>query len=598
MSPDPDGVSGSQHRDSRGQHRLSDGDRRAGGRHTVSVRGDDSAFDIPRAMPPSTLRRRLNVLLLSRLVVATLLFGGTLLFAIDGARGMTAFTPVALIAATIAMFAATGMFAAQLMTGRASLRLITIEQIAFDLCLASVLVYVSGAAGSVFTVLYGIVVLYTAMTLGPAGSRFVAGISIVVYAGLGYAVATGALPAPPDQAARPYELQATELGFALFSNTVALIVVGALASYLSGRLLSAGGRIERAEARVLHLAQRNFDIVRSMSSGLLTIDLADRIVQANPAAAAMFGVEPPALEGELVGAFMQLEDEARGEVDAVRPDGSNFPIGYSKTPLRNTDGEVEGSLVVFADLTEVQALRVEADRAQRLALLGGVAAALAHEIRNPLGSISGSVQMVAESSELDEDDRQLLGIISTEVDRLNQLVTTMLDIGRPSIPRPGATNITAVARDVAAVAAQDETLQRAHIELVCPDAELVAHVDPDRLRQLLWNLLKNAVQASPQNGRVEIRIQAEGEGVELLVSDAGPGVPEADRPRLFEMFFSKRSLGMGMGLALAKQIVDAHSGTITVGDSELGGAAFRVWLPKEPPHRRPTPASTAALPTH
>ncbi|HJK92092.1 MAG TPA: ATP-binding protein, partial [Polyangiaceae bacterium LLY-WYZ-15_(1-7)] len=546
----------------------------------------------PPAPPEETLRRRLMGALVLRLAVATLLLGGTLLFAVDGSRGYSAFTPASLIALITATYAISGLSAGLLASG--ATRGLAWAQLAFDLLLTTGLTYLSGAAGSVFTILYGVVILNAAFTVGPAGARVVAVGALGLYLGLGYAVARGLLPPPPDQNPRPYQLEAHELGFALFSNVVALLSVAGLAGGLASRLARTGGELRRAEASASRLARLNDDIVRSLSAGLLTLDAEGVIQTANPAAGELLGAAPEALVGrpvlELLPLPPELDDrdtEERSDVEAHRVDGSSFPAGYTRSPLWGADGAVSGTLVIFQDLTEIRSLREQAERAERLAALGRLASALAHEIRNPLGSISGSVQIVAEVPELHEEDRHLLDLVLSETERLNELVTTMLDLSKPARPRPSRVDLVALARDLVAMARGDTTLGRVRVEVVAEREPLEAWVDRDRVRQLLWNLLKNAIQASPTEGEVTIRLDPEEGGVALSVVDQGAGIPQATREHLFDMFYSRRDHGMGIGLALVKQIVDMHAGTIEVGDGPDGGAAFRVWLPGAPAEAKP-----------
>ncbi len=534
----------------------------------------------------AALRRRLQWLVAGRVLVATLLLGGTLLLTVDTrTAGYSGFTPAALIGLTIAIYAASALFAGALLGGE-HLKANAYAQVGWDLLSTTFLVYLSGAAGSPFTVLYGIPILAAAMTLGPAASRTIAGLALLGYLAVAYAVTSGLIPHPPDQRPHAYDPTRSELGYALLSNGVGLGLVALLAGSLADRLSQTGGRLAEAEAEAAALARLNEDIVRSMNAGLLTTDASGRVRTVNPAGAAMLGASPETLAGTDVKRLIPgATGEGRGESIARRPDGEEFPVGFTRTPLRGGDG----FLLVFQDLTEIRALREQAERAERLAALGRLAAALAHEIRNPLGSISGSVQMFSELPQLGPEDQHLIQIVLKEVDRLNELVTTMLDLSRPSRPRPTEVDVAALAEELAAVARTDSTLGSVTIELQRAGEPVLAEVDPNQLRQLLWNLLKNAVQASPLGGVVTVEIDGDRDQVTILVRDQGPGIPAADRERLFEMFYSNRDHGIGLGLALVKQIVDGHEGRIEVGDAPGGGAEVRVRLPRT---QRPASAST------
>jgi len=264
-------------------------------------------------------------------------------------------------------------------------------------------------------------------------------------------------------------------------------------------------------------------------------------------------------------------------------------MGFTLSALLGEEGNRTGTLLAFQDLTEIRMLRHRAEQAQRLAVLGRLATGLAHEIRNPLSSISGSVEMVRESNALSPEDERLLGIVIAEVERLNSLVTTMLQVGRPSQIQTDRVDLRSIASDVTAVARGEATTSNGlRIEEVSPGEPIIVRVDSDRMRQVIWNLVRNAVQASPRHGTVEVRTGLDEEGRAFLeVADEGPGIGAAQRERLFDMFYSGRSHGVGLGLALVKQIVDQHRGTIDILDRDGRGTRFRITLPREQGSVRP-----------
>jgi two-component system sensor histidine kinase HydH len=223
-------------------------------------------------------------------------------------------------------------------------------------------------------------------------------------------------------------------------------------------------------------------------------------------------------------------------------------------------------------------VRGELDAAQRLSTLGKVAAGLAHEIRNPLGAIRGAIELLPTSA-ADVEAERLRALVLREVDRINELVTQMLTLARPQAPQLSTVSVRAVVHEVAQLAGEDRKLGGATIAVRAPeDFELRANAA--QLRQVLWNLLKNAVQVGPPDTAIRVEVVAADGGVEIRVDDAGPGVPPEDRERVFDLFYSSRPYGVGIGLATCRQIVVAHGGRIRAETSDLGGASFRVWLPR------------------
>lgn len=228
-----------------------------------------------------------------------------------------------------------------------------------------------------------------------------------------------------------------------------------------------------------------------------------------------------------------------------------------------------------------------ADQAERMAALGRLAAGLAHEIRNPLGAIAGSIQLLRTVPNLSGEDRRLCDIIQREAARLNDLVTDMVDLSRPRKPLLSSVDVAAVAREVVELsAASGRGVSDVQIRYEgLPAAPVQA--DGAQLRQLIWNLVRNAVQASRPGESVLVHVQHnQHDQVELSVIDGGAGIDETARERIFDAFFSTRSQGTGVGLAVVKRIADEHRFSIQV-ESEAGhGATFRVTLACSPEDAR------------
>lgn len=219
-----------------------------------------------------------------------------------------------------------------------------------------------------------------------------------------------------------------------------------------------------------------------------------------------------------------------------------------------------------------------AERAERMAALGRLAAGLAHEIRNPLGSIAGSVELLRSARGLGAEDQNLCDIIAREASRLNDLVTDMVDLSRPRVPELAPVDVAAVARDVVALAGRSgRSVSDVEVVYEGPHS-LVIQVDGSQFRQLVWNLVRNGVQASSPGRPVRVVLGVEDGRAELRVIDRGIGIDAEARARLFDAFFTTRSHGTGVGLAVVKRIVDEHGFSIDVESDAGQGATFRVTL--------------------
>ncbi|MFK7997981.1 MAG: nitrogen regulation protein NR(II) [Polyangiales bacterium] len=515
------------------------------------------------------LIRRLQGLLLVRLVVATVLLGGMLYVTSD--RGYSGFTSTALIALIAMTFAGSALFGGMLLSRAATTALVG-SQLGFDLLLATGFVYLSGAASSFFTSLYGVTILAAAVVSSPLGTRVTTVVAVALYLVVALGIPVGVFPPPPDQPLGLYALQDTELGFVVLANLFGLGLVGILSERLATRLDLAGASLRKAK-------ELTRGVVESLTSGLLTMDPSGTISSANSAAARLLGSEPDVLVGLPVTQFLPLAaDHGRGEGEATGAKGNTFPVGYTSAPLR---GE-QGALVLFTDLTEIRSLREAASRADRLATLGRLASGLAHEIRNPLGAISGSVQMVRDS--VTGEDKSLLDIVLSEVDRLNDLVTQMLDVARPPVLRRAPTLIHELCAEVVLMTRADESFR--NVKFRAEGSSAPVNVDSARFRQLIWNLLKNAAQASPPGGVVSLVTSETDDMVVLTVSDEGDGIDESQREHLFDMFSSGHDHGIGLGLAVVRQIVDTHGAAIHVTNNEDAGAQFVVEIPLEDPESK------------
>ncbi len=524
-----------------------------------------------------------------RLAVATLLLGGTLAITIHQDPEVKGFTSRFLLGLIVATYLVSVVSALSLRK-LSNARLYAATQIGWDLALTTCLIYLTGGFSSGFPFLYGLQILMAAIVVGPNTSRATGALSLAIYAVIGYSLAEGWISAPPDQPATRYQSLDTEIIVIALLHVVGLTVVTLLASSLASRLGRTGGELRRATFDAARLAHLNENIVRSLTSGLMTSNDEGVIRTINPAGAAILNVSPenavgnavhdflPALQIETIGSDNRL---LRAEGEARRLDGTRIPIGYSRTPLRDAEGKEHGELILFQDLSELNKLRDAAKQAESLAALGRLSTGLAHEIRNPLGSISGSVEMIRASNALSSEERHLLDIVLGEIDRLNALVTTMLELGAPRQPRLEPTDLGKLTYDVTEMVRKGAA-ESSHITISTqvPTLPVTAYADSDQVRQILWNLLRNALQASPPYSTITVRVwNDDAQKAYIEVADEGSGISVQNQERLYDMFYTGRKHGVGLGLALVRQIVDAHQGSIEVHNREGTGARFIVALP-------------------
>ncbi|HEX9191300.1 MAG TPA: ATP-binding protein, partial [Candidatus Deferrimicrobiaceae bacterium] len=277
----------------------------------------------------------------------------------------------------------------------------------------------------------------------------------------------------------------------------------------------------------------------------------------------------------------------RPEIRFRRPDGVEIHLGFSSSRMKDAEGEATGQVFIFQDLTPIKQMEERIRIADRLAGVGELAAGLAHEIRNPLASIAGSSQLLRESPGVPgEEAATLLEIIERESRRLNGLITDFLAYTGPSARNVQAVNLPSLIRDVTEAIRAGEARDGGVSIAFAAAKELLVEGDPEQLRQVMWNLIRNALQATPPGGRVLLdvfeQIRQGGRFVVATVSDTGPGVDPRNLGKIFNPFFTTKEGGTGLGLSISQRIIHYHKGFIEVRSAPGKGSTFYVFLPARP----------------
>lgn len=233
-------------------------------------------------------------------------------------------------------------------------------------------------------------------------------------------------------------------------------------------------------------------------------------------------------------------------------------------------------------ISELETSQKNLERAAKLAVVGEMAAAMSHEVRTPLGILRSSANVLQREPQLSKEGHEVLGFIISETERLNNLVSSLIDAARPRLPAFTEVNLSALAiKCIAMLSAQAQTK---NVQLDChADQDYLIKADSEQMTQVLMNLLINAIQMLPNHGKVEVGITALQDTIQLTIADNGPGIPAGSQAQIFEPFFTQRAGGVGLGLAVVRQIVHAHQGEISYSPSQQGGAQFNITLPKLTP---------------
>lgn len=423
-------------------------------------------------------------------------------------------------------------------------------QVGLDLLMLAGVVWVTGGPLSPFAFLFCLIVLEAALALQRQATMTTAVTASIVLIGINGG-----------------NVQAVSV---TAGQVAAVLSLGFLASALMQQA-------QAAKSELLRLGNLHERVLLGLSSGIITTDKRGRIDFANPA-----GLSILKRTGDIVGTALsdvsselgELTPEQldRGEVE-VRVENRTLVLGLSAVPLFDAHNVVVGHTLIFRDLTSIRLAERERQRHSQLAIVGGLAANLAHEVRNPLGAVSGSIDMIAQNPRLEPDERHLVRIVQREVERLNSLIADFLEYARPQASERVHYDVASLADEVVHLFSVDPAAATHRISRTGVVAGAFALVDTGQVRQILINLLKNAVQAAQPGTLVELNVQM---GVVLSVWNEG--APITDVERIFEPFFTTKLGGTGLGLPLVHQLVRQNAGDIRV-RHEGGRVGFVIELP-------------------
>lgn len=482
-------------------------------------------------------------------------------------------------------------------------------QVAGDITLITGFVYVTGGIDSPFSLLYFLPVIAASIMLGRAGAMSSASGAWVMYAFLVVLIVYGWIPDLPaalraaTAGSPPWQLPMTadaealnkRVAYSLFSHFIGFFTVAHLASYLSVKLKAAGDELEEKREVLARTQALNKNIIDSITGGIITTDLAGGITFMNRGAEEITGRRLSSSAGVGIDAFLATEvgflDKVKLNLDrerrfrfessVLKGDATTLYLGFSSAVLKDQRGEPTGYIFSFQDLTEIKALEEEVRLKDRMAALGQMAAGIAHEIRNPLAAMSGSVQILQKSLKPAGEEGELLDIVLRESRRLNQIIKDFLLFAKPGSFHPQRADLVAILTDALTLLRNSEEFSPRHSVRTRFEAdEIHAHVDANMMKQVFWNLAKNALKAMPDGGALTVVVAREDtSSVAVTFADEGVGMSQPEIRRAFEPFQTNFDEGTGLGLAVVFRIVQEHHGRIRVRSRVGQGTEVRVTLP-------------------
>jgi two-component system, NtrC family, sensor histidine kinase PilS len=533
----------------------------------------------------NTSRTKLQWLIFGRLATALLLFVLNALWTKTRNPDQSlsqGFLLLALVAAITVVYFIVNRFSRRLLF---QARL----QLAVDILLITWLVWHSNVIQSPYIALYIVVISVSSLFLGPRDSMVASVGCAVAFTTSALALTGGnSMSGPSDDS-----ISQTVQTVGLFD--IAFLVVGLLSARLAERQSRSDVRLAAATQSLASLRALHERIVESIRSGLVTTDLEGRIYTFNAAAEEITGYRERDVRGQDASVFFgelkehitdSLQAAETGEASprfetyCLTAEGLRLRLGFSMSPLFAETGETTGMVITFQDLTQIRTLEETSRRQDRLAAIGRMAASIAHEIRNPLAAMRGSIQMLRAEMDSDGSQTELMEIILRESDRLNTIIADFLNYARPRSLIQSRVDVgDLLYQTFSLLRHSPEINENQRIEEQLPEEPLVVDADAGQLKQVFWNLARNALQAMPQGGTLRATVEMNSNNrVRISFADTGRGMTPDQVEHLFEPFSSTTG-GTGLGLSIVYQIVREHGGTINVRSLEGQGTTITVELP-------------------
>lgn len=521
--------------------------------------------------------KSINALIVIRVVVVTLLLGSFYIFRIGYDRLVH---PTAFSFFIVSLYLLTIFYALLLrwIKNDVQFTIFAYAQIVIDVISEILLIYITGGIGSLFSFMFPLSILAAGIMLNRRACYIIATLSSILYGLLldlqYYRIIISSVSF----------FSGKDFFYNIFAHFIAFYLVAFLSGYLSDKLHKATQSLEERDTVLSDLKAFSRYIIESIPSGIFTTDLNRRIITFNSSAQEITKLAREEVAGktpEDIFPFLESSREPMDRIEGeIQRNGETFPIGMRLSPLKDGSGNSIGIIGVFQDLTELKAMEAEVKRKEKWAFIGELSASIAHELRNPLASLKGSIEMLSEKKVSEEYADRLMKIALSEMDRLNGIITDFLLYARPRELDKKPFDIHKSLRDVITLLQGSETNSKNVTISAKLDGSLILIGDSKQMQQVFWNLGINALDAIADIGNVEIYTVKKFNRAEIVFKDTGMGISSDDIDKIFYPFYTTKENGTGLGLSIAQKITEEHGGKIIVESKGPGtGTTFRVILP-------------------
>jgi len=550
----------------------------------------------------SELFKRIQTLMFMRILFVSLLLGASIFIQIRETRTYFGYIQNFHFFLLAAVFLLTFVYVIVL---RVAERLFWFAylQLLLDTLFITAIIYSTGGMDSIFSFLYILTIINASIILYKRGAMLMASVSSILFGLLLDLQFYGWVHPLGSSSAMVPDYQRVRLFYLIVVNMTAFYLVAFLSSYLSEQTRKSRAELKAKQIDFDQLEVLKDAIINSIDSGLIALDDRDRVILFNPAAESLFGTEPSHSLGMVIDEILpvisayldraeashelMLRDNAPFvDIPFERPDQTQLHLRLSVSPLRLGSNPDQGHILVFQNMTKTKKIEQEMKKVEGLALIGELAAGIAHEIRNPMASISGSIQLIRGRLNDDDINSRLMEIVLREIKRLNRLVNDFLLFARPKKIKLKAFDLNELIMESLELFQNSQHRdEKIHLSTRISNGTMLVS-DPELVKQVLWNLFINAFEAMPDGGSLQISARKENGGaifqqiaVRIEIRDTGKGFDESLMPHLFTPFWTTKEQGSGLGLAIVKRVVDTLHGSVFGENHPEGGALVTILLP-------------------